>query len=85
LGDTDAYALHLARYIHLNPVSAGISVKPEDWEFSSYQEYLERPPARSFCEFTRRIPMSPEAVRKFTEDRADYQRSLQMIKSLLLD
>jgi putative transposase len=26
-------------YIHLNPVKAGLTDKPEDWEFSSYRDY----------------------------------------------
>jgi hypothetical protein len=32
--------LHLTRYIHLNPVAAGLVSKAEDWEFSSYRDYL---------------------------------------------
>ncbi|MGF1568242.1 MAG: transposase [Nodosilinea sp.] len=35
------YLLNLSRYIHLNPVKAGLVQRPEDWEFSSYPEYLE--------------------------------------------
>lgn len=27
-------------YVHLNPVSAGLSANPEDWEFSSYRDYF---------------------------------------------
>jgi putative transposase len=34
------YLLHLSRYIHLNPVKAGLVEKAEDWEFSSYRDYL---------------------------------------------
>ena len=37
--DHDDYFLHLSRYIHLNPVMAGLVEQPEDWEFSSYHEY----------------------------------------------
>ncbi len=36
----DRYLLHLSRYIHLNPVEAGLVNKPEEWAFSSYQEYI---------------------------------------------
>ncbi len=39
--DREEYLLHLTRYIHLNPVCANIVKKAEDWEFSSYQEYLD--------------------------------------------
>ena len=38
--DRDEYLLHLSRYIHLNPVAAGLVARPEDWTFSSYREYL---------------------------------------------
>lgn len=38
--DSDAYLTHLSRYIHLNPVLAGYGAAPEEWEFSSYPEYL---------------------------------------------
>ena len=39
--DREEYLLHLTRYIHLNPVCANIVKKAEDWEFSSYQEYID--------------------------------------------
>ena len=37
---SDGDLLHLSRYIHLNPVTAGFVEKPEDWEFSSFQDYI---------------------------------------------
>lgn len=37
--NSDEYLCHLARYIHLNPVKAGLVAHPKDWEFSSYLEY----------------------------------------------
>jgi putative transposase len=37
--DRDEYLVHLSRYIHLNPVEAGLCGRPEDWEFSSYRDY----------------------------------------------
>jgi putative transposase len=40
LVDKDAYLLHLSRYIHLNPVIAGLVESPQDWEYSSYREYI---------------------------------------------
>jgi len=40
LVDRDAYLLHLSRYIHLNPVASDLVTRPEEWEFSSYAEYV---------------------------------------------
>jgi REP element-mobilizing transposase RayT len=36
--DRDDYILHVCRYIHLNPVEAGLVSKPEQWAFSNYLE-----------------------------------------------
>ena len=32
--------LNLSSYIHLNPLQAGLAKSPEEWEFSSYLEFL---------------------------------------------
>jgi len=37
---TEEYLLHLSRYLHLNPVFAGLVERAEDWVFSSYRDYL---------------------------------------------
>ena len=37
----DEYLLHLCRYIHRNPIRAKLAKKISDWEFSSYNEYLQ--------------------------------------------
>jgi hypothetical protein len=37
---TDDYLLHVSRYVHLNPVEARLVKCAEDWEFSSYRDYL---------------------------------------------
>jgi len=37
--DKENYLLELSRYIHLNPVRAGIVEKPEDYRWSSYRYY----------------------------------------------
>jgi len=40
--DADRYLLALVRYIHLNPVRAGITRVPEDYRWSSHRAYLAR-------------------------------------------
>jgi REP element-mobilizing transposase RayT len=37
--DRTDYLVNLSRYIHLNPVKAGLVQQAEEWEFSSYLEY----------------------------------------------
>ncbi|MCH8874392.1 transposase [candidate division KSB1 bacterium] len=40
LVDKNEYLLHLSRYIHINPVIAGWMPNPEDWEFSSFRDFV---------------------------------------------
>jgi len=41
LVDKDNYLLQVSRYIHLNPVSARIVSRPQDYRWSSYGSYLK--------------------------------------------
>lgn len=78
--------LHLTRYIHLNPASADLVKNPEDWQFSSYIEYINNIAGKkSFCEFSNLIDKSPDEYRKFVNDRKSYQRELSLIKNLTID
>lgn len=38
--ETTEYAIHLSRYVHLNPVDAHLVQKPEEYDYSSYRDYL---------------------------------------------
>jgi REP element-mobilizing transposase RayT len=38
--DNEQYAIHLCRYIHLNPVVAGLVKQPEGWPYSNYLEWI---------------------------------------------
>ena len=42
LVEKDTYALALSRYIHLNPVKAGIVKRPEEYRWASYCAYIEK-------------------------------------------
>jgi REP element-mobilizing transposase RayT len=44
LVDRDAYLLELVRYIHLNPVRAGLTRRPEAYRWSGQRAYLGREP-----------------------------------------
>lgn len=39
--DTDDYLLTVLRYIHRNPVKAGVADRPEDYPYSSFRGYTE--------------------------------------------
>jgi putative transposase len=83
---TDGQLIHVTRYIHLNPVTAYLANKPEDWPYSSYGEYIARSGAPgNVCVYEDLIDMKPHAYAEFVNDRISYQRELVKIKHLLLE
>lgn len=48
--DKESYLLELGRYIHLNPVRAGMVEKPEDYPWSSYRDYIYGNRKGAICE-----------------------------------
>ncbi len=80
--EDDIYFSHLTRYIHLNPVSDGLVERPEDWEFSSYRDYIENP--KVLKKYITEIEIdSPERYKRFVHDRLKYQKYLKEIRRLL--
>lgn len=82
--DSDEQMLHLSRYIHLNPVSAGLVKKPNQWEFSSYLEYINKVDD-GLCQFKEVIDVSEDKYKEFVLDQISYQKEISKIKKLLLD
>ena len=82
--DENNYLVHLSRYIHLNPVMAGLVERPEDWEFSSYREYISlRGGTLPKPEIVLSQFPSPEAYREFVESYTPRER--EIIADLLFD
>ena len=82
---TDEQLLHLTRYLHLNPATALIVEKPEDWPYSSYCEYLGIGQGIGLCKYQDILNINPKSYRKFVNDRISYQRELAKIKALIID
>ncbi|MFH1281337.1 MAG: transposase, partial [Candidatus Omnitrophota bacterium] len=85
LVETDEQLLHLSRYVHLNPVTAFLTDKPEAWQYSSYNEYLCTEEVLRICNYNKLINIAPADYKKFTEDRISYQRELAKIKDLIME
>lgn len=81
----DEQLLHLTRYVHLNPVSAHLIEKPEDWKYSSYQEYTHKKIPHRICDYSDLLEINTTEYRKFVNNQISYQRELAKIKNLLLD
>lgn len=84
LVETDEQLLHLTRYIHLNPVTAHLVDKPEEWKWSSYQDYIFEK-KESIYKYKDILDIKPDSYKKFVEDRISYQRELAKIKYLMFD
>ena len=82
--ETDEQLLHLTRYIHLNPTSDGLVDYPEDWSYSSYNEYLGSS-LSGLTNFNRYLVIDPATYKTFVDSRKDYQQRLSEIKHLCLE
>ena len=78
--------MHLTRYVHLNPVSAGLTAKANDWEFSSYKEYIRVKNKNSqipqLCNYKGLIPMDHKEYENFVKDHSEHQKDLAIAKKL---
>jgi len=82
---TDGQLIHVSRYIHINPVVAGIVSKPQYHQWSSYTEYANGLSGYCSTELILGLFSSREEYCKFTEDQIDYGKSLEAIKHQLLE
>lgn len=86
---TDAQLLHVARYIHLNPLTSFIikDIKElEKYPWSSFQSYLSNNPSGAITtETVLKFFPSKDKFIKFTHDQIEYQKELNKIKHLLLE
>lgn len=82
----DDQLLHLTRYIHLNPTSAGLVNRLKEWRYSSYGEYVNEITCTGtiICK-DGLFDWNPKSYKKFVLDRKSYQRDLSLIKSLIID
>jgi hypothetical protein len=76
LVDMDEYSKELSRYIHLNPIRAKMIEKLEDYQWSSYLDYIgkTKPPAwleRNFIlgYFSKKPAIAQRNYREFVEVR----------------
>lgn len=85
--EDDDQMLHLTRYIHLNPATAGLVKSPEHWQYSSYAAYTDPAIKDSLIakDLKHVMDFQPDSYRQFVEDRIDYQRTLAKIKSALCE
>jgi putative transposase len=88
LVDRDEYAKELSRYIHLNPVRAGIVDRPEDYEWCSYRSYIGHSAVPNWLKtdfihryFANGVEAAQRKYRAFTEEKLgqEYQCPLAAV------
>jgi len=72
--DKDSYLLNLIRYIHLNPVRAGIVKDPDEYKWSSHRAYLG-------LEHSKIVDIEP-VLSQFSKN---IQKSILLYKSFVLE
>ena len=84
--ETDEQLLYVTRYIHLNPVTAYIVDRPEEWPHSSYREYLHEVSNREkICNYSDILTIKPASYKQYVESGISYQRELAKMKKLELE
>jgi len=78
LVEADEYATELSRYLHLNPVRAGMTSLPEEYQWSSYRGYIGLSKAPDWLNedfilgyFGGNRPEARNRYRQFAEDLLD--------------
>jgi len=80
------YLLHLCRYIHLNPLAAGLVTSLDDWFYSNYLEWTnQRGGTLVDREFVRGRFPTPEAYRQFVIEYAPPEHMERAIQQLTFD
>lgn len=83
--ETSEQLIHVSRYIHINSTVSGLVQNPEDYEWSSYPEYVSN--QQRFCKIEEILNLfsSPLEYREFVEAQIDYGTVLEILKHQLLD
>jgi len=75
--------LHISRYIHLNPTSSNLIKNPQDWQFSSYKDFITN---QKILDNIKELTINNCLdYQKFVEDRIDYQRKLKLLRKLTIE
>lgn len=84
--ESDEQLMHLSRYIHLNPFTAGLIKDLKFYPWSSYSDYTGRTNKYSIIkEDVLGFFNSAEDYQKFVLDQADYGKTLELVKHIMIE
>ncbi len=83
---TDEQLIHLSRYIHLNPLIANIVKSLEDYQWSSFKNYVMKSDS-GLCDDKIVIKhfRSQSDYKKFVLDQINYARGLKKLAGLTIE
>jgi len=82
--DDEGHFYHICRYIHLNPVDAGLVISPGDWSYSNYLEFVdERKGTLYDREFVNSLYANGEEYVKFVNEYAEEKSNYEKIEKYL--
>jgi REP element-mobilizing transposase RayT len=82
--DREEYLVHLCRYIHLNPVRAGLVTSPELWAYSNYLEWInQRSEELQDSAFILSYFPNADMYITFMTDQIDERHKQQMIEQYI--
>jgi REP element-mobilizing transposase RayT len=87
--DSDELVMHICRYIHINPVMAGLVTRAEEWPWSDLGEYYRFNPALPNALSKPRFVMEffdhkPDRYRDFVESQLTEQ-DIKIVSPLAID
>ena len=84
--EKEEYILHLCRYIHLNPVQAGLVRSPEEWAFSNYLEWIgKRQGKLKDIDFISSFFAIPEDYKRFVMELSVEEELKRKLQPYLLE
>ena len=83
--ESNEQLVHVSRYIHLNPLVSGIIKNINQYEWSSYQDYVEN--KNDFCSKEDILYFFKDSkdYEKFVLDQVGYATELEFVKHQLVD
>ena len=83
--ESDEQLVHVSRYIHLNPIVSGLTKSLNNYQWSSYLEYINN--LEKFCSHKEILNFfsSPQKYQEFVEDQIDYGTTLEILKHRSID
>lgn len=83
--ESDEQLIHVSRYIHLNPLVSFLVKNIEQFEWSSYREFVMGEPGLCSTEEILSLFKSSKDYGSFIKDHAGYAQELELIKHQLID